>query len=229
MTGCGDAASSAVTTGPALDPSPAVSVTAGSATTSPSPADSTATSSSTTAEPVTTTVPDTVPPVSTVPPLFEFVTAGSGDGWNVVNDTVMGGVSSGQLALEESVLVFTGELSLDNNGGFASVRSPFIDPRAAADWATRLGPRIVVEGDGRTWTVEVRSDDRDGGWISSLTTSGDSLTDVTLPWSSFEPVTRFLDPREADVPLDPAGIASIAFYLVDGVEGSFRLGIRSIS
>jgi hypothetical protein len=180
----------------------------------------------------TTTAPPTAPPTppttTTTPPVFAFDAEGAADGWGVVNDTVMGGVSSGQLALTDGLLVFTGDLSLENNGGFASMRSPAVDPGRAAEWATIPGLRLQVEGDGRTWTVEVRTDDGDGGWTSQLPTSVDGPTDTELPWASFEPVTRFLDPRTTDVPLDPARIVSVAFYLVDGIEGSFRLGVRSI-
>ena len=141
----------------------------------------------------------------------------------------MGGVSVGELNLDDDTLVFTGVLSLANNGGFASVRSPLIEAAIAADWASRPGPRVVTEGDGRTWTVEVRTDDESGGWIATLPTSPTAMTDVTIPWTSFEPVTRFLDPRDAAEPLDPRRIMSIAFYLVDGIEGPFRLGVQSIS
>ncbi|MEN9801410.1 MAG: Complex intermediate-associated protein 30, partial [Actinomycetota bacterium] len=108
-------------------------------------------------------------------------------------------------------------------------RSPAIEPRVAAEWSGRSGPQIVVEGDGRTWTVEVRMDDVTGGWIASLPTSSDSITKTTIPWTSFEPVTRFLDPREVDEPLDVRRIVSIAFYLVDGIEGPFQLGLVSIN
>lgn len=170
-----------------------------------------------------------VPTTTTQAPLFEFTSPDSASRWSVVNDTVMGGVSSGRVDVDNGTMIFTGELSLDNNGGFASVRSPAIEPQSAAAWSERSGPRIVVQGDGRTWTVEVRTDDVTGGWIASLPTTPDSVTDVTLPWASFEPVTRFLDPREVDGPLDPRRIVSIAFYLVDGIEGPFRLGIQSIS
>lgn len=181
--------------------------------------------------------------------VFDFSSSDSGGGstmagWSVVNDTVMGGVSSGQLAMEDGLMVFSGVLSLDNNGGFASVRSPLIESRSNETnsmsstqssidpsntvWADRPGPRIVVQGDGRTWTVEIRTDDESGGWIAPLPTSPNTITDVTIPWTNFEPVTRFLDPRDAAEPLEPSRIMSIAFYLVDGIEGSFRLGIRSI-
>ena len=183
---------------------------------------------STTTTIMTTTATAVASSVLPEVPLFDFDSTDSAEGWSVVNDTVMGGVSSGLVAVENGSLIFSGELSLDNNGGFASVRSPAIQPEWADAWSVRSGPRIAVEGDGRTWTVEVRTDDPSGGWVATLVTSRNSVTDVTLPWTSFAPVTRFLDPREAAVPLDPRRIASIAFYLVDGVEGSFRLGILSI-
>jgi len=141
----------------------------------------------------------------------------------------MGGVSNGELTWADGALVFTGELSLANNGGFASIRSPDIDPQQAVAWPDRTGPRVQVEGDGRTWTVELRTDDDSGGWISSFPTSPDGLTDVELSWASFAPVTRFLEPRVTDEPLDATRIVSIAFYLVDGIEGPFRLVVRSIA
>ena len=189
--------------------------------------------------PTTTVTPTTVTPTTgatepapTEPqrePVFDFPTVGDVAGWSVVNDTVMGGVSTGQLAWQDGALVFTGELSLDNNGGFASVRSPLIDPTAAAGWADRAGLAVAAQGDGRVWTVEVRTDGEDGGWISTITTSADELTAVELPWATFAPVTRFLDPRQPAAPLDPSRIASVAFYLVDGIEAPFRLALRSIT
>jgi hypothetical protein len=187
-------------------------------------------SSSLSSTSTSTSLPD--PNMTGASPIFDFSIADSGLGWSVVNDTVMGGVSSGELAMEDGLMIFSGELSLDNNGGFASVRSPVIESRSTQSsnmsWADRSGPRIVVQGDGRTWTVEVRTDDESGGWIATLPTSPDSITDVTIPWTSFEPVTRFLDPRDAIEPLEPSRIVSIAFYLVDGIEGPFRLGIQAI-
>lgn len=205
---------------------------AGSSTTSTSSGIATESMTSTSPQATTTpsqAAPTTVVTTTTSPPMFGFLTASTADGWRVTNDTVMGGVSSGELAWSDGALVFTGELSLANNGGFASIRSPDIDPQRAVDWANRTGPRVQVDGDGRTWTVELRTDDDSGGWISSFPSIPDGLTDVELPWASFVPVTRFLEPRAADDPLDPTRIVSFAFYLVDGIEGPFRLGVRSIA
>ena len=43
--------------------------------------------------------------------------------WTAIHDTVMGGRSQGGLSQEDGMLVFSGRLSLANNGGFASVRT----------------------------------------------------------------------------------------------------------
>ena len=199
------------------------------------PATSSDVDESTGPESTTTVAPPAASPESTttLPPreaVFDFPTSDDVNEWFVVNDTVMGGVSSGQLAWENDALVFTGDLSLDNNGGFASVRSPLLDPTAVAAWADQDGMRIEVGGDGRVWTVEVRMDFGDGGgWISEISTTADEFVVVDVPWASFEPVTRFLDPRETTETLDPARIVSVAFYLVDGIEAPFRLELRSIS
>jgi hypothetical protein len=75
----------------------------------------------------------------------------------------------------------------------------------------------------------VRTDLGDGGWISAIPTSAGEVTTVDVSWTSFQPVTRFLDPRPAMVPLDPARIVSVAFYLVDGIEAPFRLELYSIT
>lgn len=45
--------------------------------------------------------------------------------WQVVNDTVMGGQSQSQVKYTEHSAVFKGTVSLENNGGFASFRSPY--------------------------------------------------------------------------------------------------------
>ena len=55
--------------------------------------------------------------------VFDFSTASHAAGWQIVNDEVMGGVSAGEFRLAKGVAVFSGHISLENNGGFASVRS----------------------------------------------------------------------------------------------------------
>jgi len=47
----------------------------------------------------------------------------SGDDWRIVNDGVMGGLSKSNTTLSENSMVFKGEIRLENNGGFASMRT----------------------------------------------------------------------------------------------------------
>lgn len=45
--------------------------------------------------------------------------------WQVINDTVMGGRSQSNIKYTKNSIVFRGTVSLENNGGFASFRSPY--------------------------------------------------------------------------------------------------------
>ncbi len=45
--------------------------------------------------------------------------------WYVVLDGVMGGLSEGNVTRTESSIIFKGSISLKNNGGFASLRTPY--------------------------------------------------------------------------------------------------------
>ncbi|MEM6378490.1 MAG: CIA30 family protein [Bacteroidota bacterium] len=70
-------------------------------------------------------MPTTFP--STAPFRIDFGETGNAQDWMIVNDGVMGGLSRGEGFFTDSSLVFQGEVSLDNNGGFASLRSAYQD------------------------------------------------------------------------------------------------------
>jgi uncharacterized surface protein with fasciclin (FAS1) repeats len=61
-------------------------------------------------------------PVAEAVTLMDF--ADDSQRWRIVNDDVMGGISDSRFRIDGGKAVFTGRLSLENNGGFASVRSP---------------------------------------------------------------------------------------------------------
>ena len=70
--------------------------------------------------------------------------------WRVVNDGVMGGLSEGNVAFTEAgELVFVGNLSLENNGGFSSIRSN----KVSLDFSRAEGLARRVKGDGRTYQL----------------------------------------------------------------------------
>src|SRR5512141_1740627 len=58
------------------------------------------------------------------PPLLDFSSSDVVETFRVINDVVMGGVSTSRLRSTGGAMVFEGEVSLENNGGFASFRGP---------------------------------------------------------------------------------------------------------
>lgn len=47
--------------------------------------------------------------------------------WRLVNNGVMGGISTSKAIIKDDKIIFSGNVSLENNGGFASLRSPVKD------------------------------------------------------------------------------------------------------
>jgi len=63
--------------------------------------------------------------VCTNNPSIDFGKTKMGSEWRIVNDDVMGGRSTSTGSINDDALYFSGYVSLENNGGFASVRSPY--------------------------------------------------------------------------------------------------------
>ncbi len=147
--------------------------------------------------------------------------------WTTVNDVVMGGRSASDMELtDEGTAVFSGFLSLENNGGFASTRAIF----ESLDLTGFSGLRLRVKGDGRRYQLRIRTDgDYDGiAYRSDFATEAGEWTEMFLSFDSFEPTFRGRVLRSAPS-LDPASIRQIGFLIGDEVEGAFRLEIAWIS
>jgi NADH dehydrogenase [ubiquinone] 1 alpha subcomplex assembly factor 1 len=143
--------------------------------------------------------------------------------WRAVNDGVMGGVSTGRMVRAGDTLRFEGELSLENNGGFASVRRPVDQDLSRATLV-----RVQVRGDGRKYQFRIRQDSGFDGvaWRAEFTSSSDWQT-LDLPLDEFIPVFRGRQVPGAG-PVDPSSIQQVGFLLADKQPGRFALDIRSI-
>lgn len=146
--------------------------------------------------------------------------------WMIVNDGVMGGTSSSRIDLNDSgVAVFSGTVSLENNGGFASTRS-VLDQ---TDLSGHSGIVIRIRGDGNRYQFRVRTSDGFDGvaYRHNFDTEPDIWREIKLPFSDFLPTFR--GRILSDVPpLDPSRIAQIGFLIAEKQEGEFRLEIDSI-
>lgn len=153
--------------------------------------------------------------------LFTFDAAES-NAWAAVNDNVMGGLSEGGLDIRDGVLRFSGNLSLENNGGFASVRSQPADPGLGE----HHGILLKVRGDGRTYGFRLRTSAAFDGvsYQTPLETERDRWIEIRLPFAAFEPVFR--GRRVPGHPaLDPAEIKTFGVIIADKNPGPFRLEI----
>lgn len=147
-------------------------------------------------------------------------------GWRVINDTVMGGVSSGTWRFKPSgAFEFSGALSLQNNGGFASVRSD------AADFGLSEveGFALRVKGDGRTYQLRFYTSGQWDGvaYAQSFPTIAGEWSDVVLPFKGFLPTWRGREVSDAPTLL-PENIRQVTLMIADKVEGPFSLEVESV-
>ncbi len=158
--------------------------------------------------------------------LFDFQAETNSAAWQIVNDDVMGGVSTSAFRLTTNgTALFTGRVSLDNNGGFASVRS--LSQRT--DLTGCSGFVIRLRGDGRRYKFTVRTDSNFDSPLYQLAfvTEKDEWEELRLPFNRFVPTFRGRVLN--DVPaLNPAQVTSVGFLIADKQAGPFRLEISSV-
>ena len=158
--------------------------------------------------------------------LLEFDSPASIRNWRAVNDGVMGGRSVGRYRLtDKNMLEFFGYLSLENNGGFASIRLP------SGDFKFKQGDSVIlrVKGDGRTYNMNLYAQRNLGGYSfrQSFKTTANKLIEVKLPVDQFVATWRGrVFPKQE---LNPSQIAGLGILLGDKKQGKFSLQIESIS
>ena len=158
--------------------------------------------------------------------LFDFSSGSAESGWKSVNDTVMGGVSSSKMIRsDDGNAVFTGTVSLENNGGFASVRGPTI----SQEIGVFEGIAVRVRGDGKKYKLGLRTDELFDGVFhqAGFTSKKDAWQVVKLPFTNFIPTYHGRRLSE-DKRMAPEEIKSVSFLISDKQAGPFQLEIEWI-
>ena len=155
--------------------------------------------------------------------LYDFSDTEAAVGWSAINDVVMGGVSSSAMeTTEDGTVVYAGRVSLENNGGFASVRSGV----RRWDLGAYSGIAMRCRGDGKRYKLNLKTDASFDGILYRIpfdTREGEWQT-VHFPFSEF--VANFRGRVVPDAPpLDPERITSIGLLISDKQAGPFRLEI----
>ena len=164
------------------------------------------------------------PPMRT---LFSFDAGADESRWVAVNDGVMGGRSQGGPEVAGGLLRFSGVLSLENNGGFSSVRTM----GRSFDFSGATAVVLRVRGDGRTYQLRLATDARYRGitvsWGGEFPTVAGQWTDVRVPLADLRPSVRGVALQGP--PMDPGQVRELGLLLGDKREGPFQLDVDWIA
>lgn len=170
---------------------------------------------------VTTALADNKPQA-----LFDFTKTAAATEWQTVNDGVMGGVSEGKFKItDQKTLEFFGTLSLENNGGFASVRTK------AKQIGLIKGDALVVRvrGDGRAYSLNLYIDKprMAFSYRAAVETKKDTWIEVKVPLDNFE-ATSFGRVVNDAGRVKPEEVNALGFLLGDKKPGPFKLEVAWI-
>ena len=159
-------------------------------------------------------------------PLFDFTGADAAKDWQTVNDGVMGGVSEGKFKIaDKKTLEFFGTLSLDNNGGFASVRTK------AKKLGLEKGDTVVakVRGDGREYTLNLYLNKPliAFSYRATIQTKKGEWVEVKVPLDKFEATSFGRVVKDAGA-VKPDEVNALGFMVSDKMAGPFKLEVESI-
>lgn len=159
--------------------------------------------------------------------LFDFTAPDAAGAWAPIDDRVMGGISRSMMRNDPAGhAVFQGTVSLERNGGFASVRS------SPADHGLSGAKAVVLElrGDRRQFKLSFLTDDGFDSVNHQATFSpdGSDWQVIRVPLADFRARFRGREVLGAP-PLDPARIRQVGLLIAGRQEGPFSLQLRRIT
>lgn len=156
--------------------------------------------------------------------IFDFKKTADITDWMIVDDVVMGGRSNGEFFRnKDGNGIFQGTISLENNGGFSSVRYSL--PQKNVEGFSKV--KLYVKGDGKQYQCRIKTKANDYySYVASFNTSNEWATHE-IPFSSMYPSFRG---QTLDVPNYPGKqIEEIAFLIGNKKAESFKLEIDNIT
>jgi len=155
--------------------------------------------------------------------IFDFDQNSDLSNWRIIDDVVMGGRSAGNFEInKEGHGHFYGIVSLENYGGFSSVRYNF-EPKNVSQFSVC---KIRLKGDGKQYQFRVKSSKYDRlSYIYTFETSDEWVT-ITIPLAKMYPSFRG---RRLDMPNYPIEeLSEIAFLIANKKAESFELELDNI-
>jgi len=155
--------------------------------------------------------------------IYDFNKNSSPKDWRTIDDGVMGGLSQGKFSIDaDGNGVFEGAVSLENNGGFSSVR--YQSDKIKVTKVSKV--RIRLKGDGKEYQFRIK--DKTSSYYSYITTfktSGNWET-ITIQLSDLYPSFRG---RTLDLPnFKSDSFQEIVFLIGNKKNESFQLLLDKI-
>lgn len=147
------------------------------------------------------------------------------DRWRIVNDGVMGGLSSSKAVVKDDKIIFSGTVSLENNGGFASLRSPVKD----YNFEKFSGIEIKIKGDGKRYSISMKETTYFSGYFytTSFETKKDEWIVVQIPFNQFK-LYYFGKETSSNKKIPLNNIKEISLLIGDKQQGDFRAEVEYI-
>jgi hypothetical protein len=155
--------------------------------------------------------------------VFDFSNPSDLNQLRPINDTVMGGISASQLQMtKEGTALFIGNVSLENNGGFASLQSQ----PSTYNFTGYEGIAIRIKGDGKRYKLSLKNNTfldsprYEGAFIAEKGT----WTTLKIPFDTLVPTFRGRVLTN-ETPIDISKVKSFVLLISDKQAGLFRLEI----
>lgn len=139
--------------------------------------------------------------------------------WRIVNDGVMGGLSSSKAIVNnDNKIIFSGNVSLENSGGFASLRSPVKD----YDFSEFTGLELKFKTDGKLYGISMKETSYFTGYFytKSFETKKDEWIVFHIPFNQFK-LYYFGQETNSNKKIPLNNIKEISFLIGDKQEGEF--------
>ena len=156
--------------------------------------------------------------------VFDFTADSNTSNWYIVDDVVMGGRSRGNFFInDQGHGVFRGSVSLENNGGFSSVRHIFRN-KDVSSFSKFI---IQVKGDGKRYQFRVKNDRYDRhSYVAYFQTTSEWQI-IEIPFDNMVPTFRGY---RLNIPNFPgSNMEEIAFLISNKRGEDFTLEIDKIS
>jgi len=158
--------------------------------------------------------------------MIEYFNSSNHLNWEVINDGVMGGISESKFEIKpDQTCVFSGMVSLKNNGGFASLRAS-LNGSVSGNFEKIV---IRVKGDGKTYSFRIRTDENFDGvaYTCSFSTKKDEWIEYEFSPDDFVPTFRGRTLSNVP-PLSNLNISHVGFLISEKQSGNFELIIEWI-